>query len=138
MTAAVERLCVFASPRADDAKGATVQLLREAGVSLWIWPPAEPQTPPPAAFDALVMLDTGTDLPPAAQASLGALLRQAWRQGATIGLFGNAATLLESADIVAGGTPFEAAGLFCNAEPPGPGAVEELIESMSLGPHTER
>jgi hypothetical protein len=138
MTATNERLCVFASPSADDAKGATVQSLREAGLSLWIWPPAQPDTALPAAFDALVMLDTGAQVPPAAQAALVALLRQAWRQGSTIGLFGNAVALLEAADIAAAGAPVEAPGLFTGDSSPGPGTVEEMIESISMGPHTER
>jgi hypothetical protein len=130
---------LFASARSDEAKGDVAQRLRESGLTLWLWPPTPPDTSPPVAFDALVvLLDEGTPLPLAARDELVALLRSGWLQGATIGLFGEAASLLAAADIAAEGAPIEVAGLFIDAHEPSNGTLQELIDAIDGGPHVER
>lgn len=139
MTLPTERLCVFAAARPEDAKGDTAQRLRDSGLSLWPWPPSPPHTPPPAAFDALVvLLDASAPLPRAARDELVALLRSGWRQGATLGLFGDAAGLLAAADIAPEGTPIEAAGLITDTQAPTAGTLQELIDAIDSGPHIDR
>ncbi|HET9976927.1 MAG TPA: hypothetical protein VFQ20_05790 [Burkholderiaceae bacterium] len=139
VTLPADRLCLFASPRADDAKGPTARLLRGAGLTLLPWPPPfEPQAAPPRSFDALVVFGAGGEWPGPSAQSLVALLRQAWRQGATIGLFGGAADLLGTADIAPDGAPVEAAGLFIDERQPSAGTVEEMTDAMQSGPHVDR
>lgn len=131
-----ERLCLFASPRADDFRGETARLLREGGLTLWVWPPIEP-LPLPAEFDALVV-QGGDEWPGTSVPALVALLRQAWHHGTTIGLFGGAAELLTAADIAPGGAPIEAPGLFIDAELPVAGTVQEMVDAIAAGPHLDR
>jgi hypothetical protein len=135
---AADRLCVFASPRADDANGPTARLLRDAGLTLWCWPPADPQTAVPQAFDALVVVGPSAELPESSLPLLVALLRQAWLGGATIGLFDGAASLLATSEIAPGSAPIEAAGLFVDAELPSAGTVQEMLDALQAGPHHER
>jgi hypothetical protein len=139
MSLHADRLCLFASPRADDAKGQAARQLRDAGLTLCLWPPLDPHDATPPRFDALLVLGADDEWPAPRRAGLVALLRQAWLQGATIGLFGGAADLIERADIVPGGAaPIEAAGLFIDAQGPGAGTLAEMIDAMQDGPHRER
>lgn len=140
MIAGEEALCLFLSPRADDARGDIAHHLREAGVHLWVWPLDSPEgeARPPEAFDGLIVLDGEGGLPPAlAQRWIG-VLRLAWQRGAAIGLFGSAVELLATADIAPAGLPVETAGLFADRQPPGPGTLDEFVEALRAGPHVER
>ena len=111
-------------------------MLREGGLTLWLWPPIEPHAPPPE-FDLLVVVG-GDEWPGTSVPALVALLRQAWHHGITIGLFGGAAALLAAADIAPGSAPIEAPGLFVDAELPVAGTVEEMVDAIAAGPHLER
>jgi hypothetical protein len=135
-----DKLCVFAAPHVEDAKGGIAHRLREGGLTLWPWPPTPPDAQPPAEFDALlVLLDTSVELPAAARTQFVALLRSAWLHGATIGLFGSdAAALLAAADIAPEGTPIDADGLFTAEQPPGEGTLQEFLDAVDGGPHTGR
>jgi hypothetical protein len=135
-----DRLCVFAAPHVEDAKGDIAHSLREGGLTLWPWPPTPPDAQPPAAFDALLVLtDTSVEVPAAARAQFVVLLRSAWLRGATIGLFGSdAAALLAAADIAPEGTPIDAEGLFTGTEAPAEGTLQEFLDAVDGGPHTGR
>jgi hypothetical protein len=135
---AADRLCILASSRADDVTGPAARLLREAGLTLWPWPPADPQASVPQDFDALVVLGPTTALPASSVPVLVALLRQAWLDGATIGLFDGAASLLAASEIAPDGAPLEAAGLFMDDALPSAGVVQEMIDALQAGPHRER
>jgi hypothetical protein len=130
-------LCVFASPRADDAKAEGTRALREAGFTLWAWSALQPQATPPPDYDLLVVFGSCQEFGEAGTAALVALLRQAWLQGITIGLFG-AADLLAAADIAPPGAPIESAGLFIGDALPSGGTVQEMADAVQAGPHLER
>lgn len=138
MTLPADRLCLFASPHADDATGESARALRAAGLTLSLWPPIETPNAVAPQFDALIVIGATGEWPAPSRAALVGLLRQGWRQGATIGLFAGAADLLDSADIAPGGVPIQAAGLFIDEQPPGESTVQEMIDAMTSGPHLER
>jgi hypothetical protein len=113
--------------------------LRDAGLALSLWPSLDLQDSIPDQFDALLMLGGDDAWPASRRSALVGLLRKAWLQGATIGLFDGAADLIERADIApAGGAPIEDAGLFIDAQSPSSGTLQEMIDAMQNGPHRER
>jgi hypothetical protein len=139
MTLYADRLCLLASPRPGDVKGETARRLRDAGFTVWAWPPPhELNAAALPAFDVLVVLGAGSEWPASSTSALVTLLRQAWRQGATLGLFNGAVDLLGRADIVPNGAPIEAAGLFIGEQHPSAGTVEELTDALHSGPYMER
>jgi hypothetical protein len=142
MTRPDNALCVFVAPHADDAKGPAAEQLRAAGMHLWVWSAAEQadsEVAAPGDVDALFVLedDPTPSSGPSAQRLID-VLRRAWSHGATIGLFGGAAKLLDRADIATTATPVEAAGLFLDELAPTPGVIEEFLDAVRSGPHADR
>ncbi len=138
MTVNADRLCLFVSPRADADKGEIARRLREAGLTIRPWPELDATQATPPEFDMLVVLAGTAQWPASSTAALIAVLRRAWLQGATIGLFDGAAELLTAADIVPSGAPLEAEGLFIDEQLPSAGTVQEMIDAMHSAPHLER